>query len=68
MLYEQAADLPADLLGLVFKRPLEEQMAMSPSDIQAWFSNWLPVVDKKLREQQALGAAFKDANGDGADL
>ncbi|CAB9525739.1 expressed unknown protein [Seminavis robusta] len=61
LLYEQADQVPLSLVNSIFKRPLEDQMEMAPSDIKAWLSNWMPVVDKASREQQQLAAAFHEA-------
>ncbi|CAB9529021.1 expressed unknown protein [Seminavis robusta] len=61
LLYEQADQVPLSLVNSIFKRPLEDQMEMAPSDIKAWLSNWMPVVAKASREQQQLGAAFHEA-------
>ena len=61
LLYEQADEAPLHLVHSIFKRPLEEQMALSASDIKAWLANWMPVVDREIRQQSQLAAAFYEA-------
>ena len=36
-------------------------MALSASDIKAWLANWMPVVDREIRQQSQLAAAFYEA-------
>ena len=52
LLYQKAEEIPDNLLDFIFKRPLEEQMAMAPGDIKAWLANWLPVVEREKSKQQ----------------
>ena len=61
LIYEQADCLPLHLIHSIFQRPLEEQMAMSPSDITAWLANWLPVVHRELQMNRQLADAFYEA-------